>query len=381
MHAWRAEPAEAWSSANEVMRLSAPGSTLWATAAMAKLGSANLRVAGYQETLDALLAVEPAKEAVAIIAYALAVAIFILDLEGHLELAGAALRRLHAIVLPIAEVDLLARAWMQGLHAYRDTWLSEDPLSGLLASERAIADFSAIGDLRMTRVNQVFAGMNLWFLGNHPRAERELRSAAVASTEVELGVMAPLRTFCLVGVLADQGALTEARAEATRALEDLGAQDGGIRGGCVRWALAEVLRRTGDLEAAEREALAALARLADLPVYYAAAVATLAAIRLARGNIAMALADAERAMNHYKALGAFGFRGSFARLVHAEALREAGFHEQARAALSHARGRLLSVAAGMGDRNLAWSRSFLENVLENARTLATAAHTGDGDEP
>jgi tetratricopeptide (TPR) repeat protein len=378
MHAWRAEPAEAWSSADEVMLLSVPGSALWATAAMAKLGSADLHVEGYQETLDALLAVDPAKEAVAVVAYALVVAIFVLDLGGHFELAGAALQRLHAIVLPVAEVDVLARAWMRGPHGYRDTWLNEDPWSGLRESEGAVADFNAIGHLRMARVSQVFVGMNLWFLGDHPGAERELRSAALASTEAELGVAAPLRTFCLVGVLADQGALTEARTEATCALEDRGAQGrGGVRESCARWALAEVLRRTGDLEAAEREALTALVGLSGIPIYHAAATSTLAAIRLAQGNIAMALADAERAMSRYNALGAFGFRGSFARLVHAEALRRAGFQEQARAALSDAQGRLLSVAARMGGGDLARSRSFLENVPENARTLAPLDHARD----
>jgi hypothetical protein len=99
---------------------------------------------------------------------------------------------------------------------------------------------------------------------------------------------------------------------------------------------------------------------------------------LAQGRAAEALAAAEEAMKQYEALGAFGFRGAYARLVHAEALAATGDHARASKALFAARERLVIQAARIGD--LALRRGFLEDLPENARTLALARQwLGDGD--
>src|SRR6185503_10223372 len=91
-----------------------------------------------------------------------------------------------------------------------------------------------------------------------------------------------------------------------------------------RWALAGVLHRLGELEAAEREARAALDLLAMMPLDHAAVTATLAGILLSRGQRAEARRAAEEAMRRYEAIGSFGFRGTVARLVHIEALVATG---------------------------------------------------------
>ena len=57
-------------------------------------------------------------------------------------------------------------------------------------------------------------------------------------------------------------------------------------------------------------------------------------------------------------------------VLHAEALHANGEHRAARAAVAAARDRLLARAACIGSD--AWRRSFLENIPENARTLALA---------
>ena len=101
-----------------------------------------------------------------------------------------------------------------------------------------------------------------------------------------------------------------------------------------------------------------------------AATVTLAAALLAQGRAAEALVAAEEAMKQYEALGAFGFRGAYARLVHVEALEATGDHAKASQALSAARDRLLIQTAKIGD--LALRRGFLEDLPENARTLALA---------
>jgi len=63
----------------------------------------------------------------------------------------------------------------------------------------------------------------------------------------------------------------------------------------------------------------------------------LAAILLARGRTAEARAAAEDAMQRLSTLRAFGYRGAFVHLVHAEALDAAGEHaERPRSSLPRA---------------------------------------------
>jgi hypothetical protein len=66
------------------------------------------------------------------------------------------------------------------------------------------------------------------------------------------------------------------------------------------------------------------------------------------------------------------------RLVHAEALWALGDEGGARAAIRKARSSLLAQACAMDDCQL--RQCFLENVPENARTIALANLWGVGDE-
>jgi 2-methylisocitrate lyase-like PEP mutase family enzyme len=65
------------------------------------------------------------------------------------------------------------------------------------------------------------------------------------------------------------------------------------------------------------------------------------------------------------------FRGAFVRLAHAEALHATGAHGAARDAIARARAYLLAVADKIADPG--YRASFLEQVPENARTLALAS--------
>ncbi len=139
------------------------------------------------------------------------------------------------------------------------------------------------------------------------------------------------------------------------------------------WALAEVLRRAGELAAAEVEIQSAFAVLESAsPVDLPGAFATLAALRLAQGRTAEAVIAAEQGMARYEATGTCGyfFRDAFLRLVHAECLEAAGRRDEARAAIVRARDWLRSVAQKI--RNPRYRTSFLENVPENRRTLELA---------
>jgi tetratricopeptide (TPR) repeat protein len=165
------------------------------------------------------------------------------------------------------------------------------------------------------------------------------------------------------------GALDEAH-ELARTLRDHAhAHRGAMEEGRARWVLAEVLRRRGDLDEAEREIGPALEMLT--PYEQPGALATLAAIRLAQGRAADALAAAEDAAARCTAMGGAGmFRGAFVRLTRAEALHATGAHDAARHAIATARARLLAIADRIPDP--AYRQSFLDAVPENARTFALA---------
>jgi ATP/maltotriose-dependent transcriptional regulator MalT len=174
-------------------------------------------------------------------------------------------------------------------------------------------------------------------------------------------------------LLADRGDLDEARTWAAWLVMSGSSRHLPFDEGRGRWVLAEVLRRAGELDAAEAEIQTALPLLTTAyPLDVPGALATLAALRLAQGRIVEALTAAEDGMVRYETIGAcsYFFRGAFLRLVHAECLDASGDHDAARAAIARARDRLFVIAGKIDDP--AYRKSFLENVPENRRTLELA---------
>ena len=139
--------------------------------------------------------------------------------------------------------------------------------------------------------------------------------------------------------------------------------------------LAEVLRRMGDLDGAERELQIALGLA--VPLEHPGVLGTLSALRLAQGRAPEALAAAEEAISRCTIMGGCGmFRGAFVRLALAEALHATGARDAACRAIAEARTHLFATAGRIPDP--ARKQSFLEIVPENARTLALArAWLGD----
>jgi hypothetical protein len=214
---------------------------------------------------------------------------------------------------------------------------------------------------------QLFRGLNLWYLGAHGSAERIL--AEIAAADETMGPVSSLRRFHLAWLRADRGALEDARRLATQLSEHGRAHRFPLEEGRGRWVLAEVLRRMADFAAAEREIGAALAMA--VPLELPGVLATVSALRLAQGRTTEALRAAEGAVARCTTMGGCGmFRGAFVRLVHAEALHAAGAHDAARCAIAEARARLFRIADRITDP--AARRGFLDNVPENARTLALA---------
>jgi len=320
-----------------------------------------------------LLTVEPAPEAVVGIAATINLGIVVLNRWGRFALVEETLQRVHAIVLPVAAHEPVARGWRHLAHVVIEPWWHEDPWAGLQHAEAAQASFREANHRPSTLLAQLMVGMNLWFLGALEAAERELRGVLTGGTSY--GPTAPIHLFCLAGTLADRGALEEAYELANRTTRAWQARGRNEHEGPGRRVLADLLCRRGEPAAAERTARAALPLLTVHPLERMAATATLAAALLAQGRAAEALAAAEEAMRQYEALGSFGFRGAYARLVHVEALEATGDHASAARALAAARDRLRIQAAKIGD--LALRRSFLEDLPENARTLALARQWGE----
>jgi hypothetical protein len=213
---------------------------------------------------------------------------------------------------------------------------------------------------------RLWRGLCSWCLGAVADAERLL--VGVASIDASMSVASSLRRVALAWIHADRGDLDTARTLAAELAEQGRAHKNPLEESRGRWTLGEVLRRAGDLEAADRELAAALAM--TVPLEQPALLATLAQLRLAQGRAAEAAATAGDAVARAEALGGYGlFRGGSLRLTRAEALHATGDREAARAAIAEARARLLAVADTIADP--AYRASFLE-VPENARTLALA---------
>ncbi|HWO19099.1 MAG TPA: protein kinase [Kofleriaceae bacterium] len=358
--------------AAELLRGAPPGSRPWAQAVFPYLvgltmaGKTTGRMSELPAVVESLRAAVPAPDALQALAVAYIGVISMLDTRGQLPAGTALAERLGELLGPAEERTPHTQLWWCFAVGIRAAYAHEDPWLGLLRSEEMWAIHALRGGERLFVIMHVFGGMNLWFLGAYARAEQTLR--AIPSADESMGSSGALRRFCLAWVLADRGELADAQGLAAALAED---ERGRIRQdeGRARWVLAEVLRRRGDLDAADRELDAALERLG--PLEQAAALGTRAALRLAQGRAEDARAVAEDAVARCAAMGGCGmFRGALVRLAHAEALHATGARAAAREAITEARARLLAIADRIGDPE--YRRSFLEEVPENARTLALA---------
>jgi eukaryotic-like serine/threonine-protein kinase len=360
----------------ELMRAAPRGSVPWAQGLIAYIqgllaGSEGTALAGRTGELKAAIGLlrdlEPAPDAVGRITFALLASICILDNLGDIAEGTALEERFFAIIRTRGAGEPLARFWWNTLLGLRASYAHEDPWLGLRHSAESRAIFDVIGGESILLNAQLFRGMNLWFLGASAPAERTLLDIPAADTS--LGMASSLRRFSLAWLLADRGALEEARTVATQLAEYGHAHHLPMEEGRGRWVLAEVLRRMGELAGAERAVEPALAMA--VPVEHPGVMGTLAAIRLAQGRAAEALAAAAEALARSTAMAGCGlFRGAFIRLVHAEALHATGDGDGARRAIDDARARLLATAGKIGDPD--HRQSFLTRVPENARTLALA---------
>ena len=355
--------------AEELMRSTPPGSVPWAKAINVYIEGMMVagRIGDLVATIAQLGEITPAPEAAGRMALAFLSGISVLDGLGKVPEGTAAEARFFAVVRPTEDRDLLARFWWNLAIAMRGSYAHDDPWTALQHSEAIQPIYDVIGGELFFLSMRLFVGMNRWYLGAFEAAQQAL--GGIPSADTSLGLASSLRRFGLSWVLADRGALDEARALATQLSEYGHEHEFPLEEGRGRWVLAEVLRRMGELEAADRELQVALEM--TVPIERAAVLATLSALRLAQGRAEEALAAAEDAVSRCATMGGCGmFRGALVRLVHVEALHATGAHDAARDAIALARTRLFTIAGKIPDPD--YRRNFLENVPENARTLTLA---------
>jgi tetratricopeptide (TPR) repeat protein len=356
--------------AEELLRSAPRGGIPWAQGMLAyHLGTLMTgRIDDFLASLAVLGEVTPAPGAAGAISLLFLTGIFVLDNFGRVPQGTALEEPFLALVRARGDQEPLARVWWNIAAGMRASYAHDDPWAGLQHSDAIQPLFDEIGGDNLRLNMQLLRGANQWYLGALARGAQALEGIPAADTT--LGMASSLRRFFLSWLYADRGALDEARALATQLGESGRAHHNPLEEGRGRWVLAEVLRRMGDLDGAERELGVALAVAGALE--HPGVLGTLSALRLAQGRARDALAAAEDALTREAAMGGCGmFRGAFVRLAHAEALHATGAHDAARRAIADARTRLFAIAGKIADPD--HQASFLAHVPENARTLALAS--------
>ncbi|MDC3960275.1 protein kinase, partial [Polyangium jinanense] len=310
---------------------------------------------------------EPSPECLRSFVVALGLVYKSLILLGRRALARRCMARMQHVGSRIAEDEPWVRGKLQE-HQSLVYFDEGDFWAGLTAAKAALASYEQADDRRHAAAIRLTIHALYLYLGAYARVEEELR--ALPQDDQESAVYTVGVRGILAFMLAERGALGEARALA-ESVRDAAVTLGSPYFECVtRERLASILLRTGDLDAAEREARAAK-ELAGTTPWRTAAEARLAAILLRQQRADEALRLTEDAVTQYDASGGIGLHDMYLRLTHAEALHATGHHARARTVLLEVRDLLLSRAAKVQDPEL--RRSFLENVPENARILALAA--------
>ncbi len=368
-HLWRGKLDDAQSSALEALAALPSGARLWYDGArLAIMASGRLGNLDWVKTITDLVRSQPSEtESAELKVTALTRAVAELLQAGLYDLADAALADITAIAREHRITDPAVLARTLDSHARRALVLGDlGEFLQLIAA--ALESFESAGHVRASCNIRVSVGYAHLQLGAYVDAERTLREALIEANRLGLSGVSPSAKENLGMALAGQERWDEARAVAVEAVEAFRAQGHRrMEAGALIY-LALMLGMSGDLEAAEREARAALA-VDPPPPIRAHALATLAEALLRRGDAESALTAAREATDLLDTLGTLEEGEPLVRLVYAEVLHAAG-DRRAASAILVARDHLLDRAAKIRDPIL--RRSFLERVPENARTLAFA---------
>jgi hypothetical protein len=367
--------------AQEVLRVAQPGTGPWSQGMLLTIVY-SLQVGmldEFEAQIDVVAESRPVPGAATPWSLCIGTGIYLLDLLGRPRGAERLLGVLAEVARDRGADEPAAPALWHCMRSLRVASAEDDPRQGLEDGEAFRRISETMGHRRHVGLATSFIGMNRWYLGAFEGTDRMIEEVSVQDDDT--GLVSALRPFVLAWLAADRGAIADAQRWASRLVADSRTRGVPLDEGRGQWVLAEVQRRAGQLDAADAaiEAALAILRLAS-PGDTPGALATLAAIRLAQGRTADALAAAAEGVEKDEAMGACGFfRGAFLRLTHAECLEAAGDHEAAKVTIAAARARLFAIAAKISEAE--YRRSFLEAVPENRRTLELARQWVGPDEP
>jgi tetratricopeptide (TPR) repeat protein len=235
-------------------------------------------------------------------------------------------------------------------------------------AEEAAAFFTAAGDVRIACVQRSLAGFGWLEVGAPARAEAVLREALEVGSRLGASTVETAAKQNLGLALARQGRFDEAiDVEREAVATCVAARDRRMEPGC-RTYLAIALTAAGRHDEAAEEARTAAAIARDAAPMLAFSLATHARIELARGDAASAVSLATKAAALLDELGTIEEGEATVRLAHAEALLATGDVVGARAVIATAAARLQTRSERIASP--VTRRSFLEDVPDNARTLA-----------
>jgi len=373
-HRWRGRHPDAARSAFEAFELLPRGSCAWFEAA-AELAVASGLI-GQRDRLgglsDAVLATEPRPDdpraAGGRVVAAYRIATWLLR-TGHPERADAVCAAVADATTALAPKEPAVAGW----HAvYRGENASHegDPGAAIAQLQSAVEAFARAGDARNACVQrQNLANMYIQ-LGGYEEAEGVLVEVLAVANAMQLEMAAAVKANLAV-VLARRGEVALAAARAREAIDDLVSRGNRRAEAFTRIYLAGILSFQKDWGAAEEEARAAIAAASSAPEARAYAFATLGALLLRQRKGEEALEVAERAMEILRSLGGVSEGESLIRLVYSVSLRANHRGMEAERALDEAIVRLHERAQQIREER--WRKSFLENIAENASTLARRA--------
>ncbi len=267
----------------------------------------------------------------------------------------------------------LVRAWHALMRAEVCSHVG-DPGASLEHLQRAVEAFGAAGDARSACVARMNLANQYIQLGAYSEANDVLVEVLQAALAMKLEMAAAVKANHAV-VLARIGDVDHAARLAREAVDELVARGNRRAEAFTRIYYAGILSFKKEFAAAEEEARAAIAAASSAPEARAYAFATLGALLLRQKKAQEAHEVATRAMEILLTIGGVSEGESLIRLVHAVSLRALKRHAEAEVALDEAVARLHERADTISDAR--WRQSFLENIAENASTLARAGRRED----
>jgi hypothetical protein len=376
-HRWRGEFQEAQKAGAEAMEASHPYSGLWLAAvsevlvASSKIGDVERTVA-VAEALLARPAGEPKDSDVAFVIAATRAATH-LFISGHRAEAEALIGKSQPLAEALAADNPIVLAWAHVARASQAEFAG-DPAQ-YLGSVGAAADaFSRAGDLRGACTQRINVGYASIEVGAFEEAEASLREAAVSAERMGLYNLVATAKHNLGRAVAYRGDARLAAQIESEAILAFEAQGDRRMEGASRMYLALIHASEKSYAAAAREADIALTQLDKTPPLRVYAMATLAHVRLAQGDVTEALEWATKAMADLEVLGGIEEGESLVRLVHAKTLFASGDTAGAAVALRASRARLLARAERIADTSQ--RASFLHAIPENHETLALSEAWG-----